>query len=95
MSRVGLTLRQINLRTGQISNSALDFDTLRLIPDLSAEEEMDPTTRDGSVAIMDLDGRAGGRGAEDDGDDAVGRKEAPHHDRDRLLQEMARNLCRQ
>ena len=95
MSRVGLTLRQINLRTGQISNSALDFDTLRLIPDLSAEEEMDLTTRDGSVEIMDLDGRVGGRGAEDDGDDAVGRKEAPNHDRDRLLQEMARNLCRQ
>ena len=50
---VGLTLRQITAE-GQISSSALDFDSTRLISNLSTEEEMDPTLRegDGSVEIL-------------------------------------------
>ena len=50
---VGLTLRQITAE-GQISPSALDFDSTRLMNNLSTEEEMDPTLRegDGSVEIL-------------------------------------------
>ena len=50
---VGLTLRQITAG-GQISSAALDFDSTTLINNLSTEEEMDPTLRegDGSVEIL-------------------------------------------
>ena len=47
---VGLTLRQITAE-GQISSSALDFDSTRLINNLSTEEEMDPTLREGEGSV--------------------------------------------
>lgn len=47
---VGLTLRQITA-DGQISSAALDFDSTTLMNNLSTEEEMDPTMRDGSGSV--------------------------------------------
>jgi len=42
---VGLTLRQID-SGGRISAAAFDFDSTSLVPNLRADEEMDPTARD-------------------------------------------------
>ena len=47
---VGLTLRQV-AADGQISSAALDFDSTTLMNNLSTEEEMDPTMRDGSGSV--------------------------------------------
>eukprot|EP00562_Extubocellulus_spinifer_P035641 CAMPEP_0178683258 /NCGR_PEP_ID=MMETSP0699-20121125/2212_1 /TAXON_ID=265572 /ORGANISM="Extubocellulus spinifer, Strain CCMP396" /LENGTH=1213 /DNA_ID=CAMNT_0020327849 /DNA_START=350 /DNA_END=3992 /DNA_ORIENTATION=+ len=76
----GMTLRQVDGRSGQLSSAALDFDTLRLVPNLGTEEEMDPTTRDGSVEIMTADAVAaatvlgGGSGGAPGPAGSIGRK---------------------
>ena len=50
---VGMTLRQIS-PGGQISAQALDLDSASLLPNLSTEEELDPTLRDGAGGSVEI-----------------------------------------
>ena len=50
---VGLTLRQI-ASSGEISAQALDFDAASIISDLSTEEELDPTMREGEGGSVEI-----------------------------------------
>lgn len=49
----GMTLRQIS-PGGQISAQALDLDSASLLPNLTTEEELDPTLRDGAGGSVEI-----------------------------------------
>ena len=53
VTMVGMTLRQIS-PGGQISAQALDLDTTTLLSNLSTEEELDPTLRDGDGGSVEI-----------------------------------------